>query len=101
MARKGDISVASPINKLDIAKIGALTMSEIPYFKLNHNVIRGTTKPAPKARIALVIENFSKMFFDLLERKSLMPTLEGFSFFDSLTPSIIRVDTRPRTAIEK
>ena len=69
LAKYGARSVAKPISMLDIANIGALIMSEMPYCKLNHNVIRGTTMPAPKARTALVKMNFNKTFFDLLGRK--------------------------------
>ena len=93
--------MAKAINRLDIARMGPLIISEIPYRKLNHNAIRGTTMPAPKASTALVKVNLTRTTFDLPGSKFLTPDSCFFNFFDSLTLSIIRVETPLIIAIKE
>ena len=49
LASEGPAKVASPVAKLDKPKIGPLIESGTPYWNPIHAVIKGTTKPAPKA----------------------------------------------------
>src|SRR3989304_1299095 len=98
LAKGGAASVATPMIMLDIPKIGPLNASEIPYLSPNHAVIRGTTMPAPKEIMALVKTYFDKRAFDFRGRHSIM-LAAGFSLFDSLTLSIINVETKLNIAI--
>ena len=54
LAIGGPARVATAMTMLTTPRIGPLTVSGIPYWSLNHAVIKGTTMPAPTAIIALL-----------------------------------------------
>lgn len=115
LAKGGEASVATPMNKFAMPRMGPLTESSVPYRRFSHLVISGTTMPAPKATMALARMYFMMTFPDFLgmrsftrmTKRSRLDILLHSSFtcfsvflrvFDSVILSMKSVEVRLRAA---
>ncbi len=92
LARGGAARFATPMSMLEMPITGPLMESGIPWARLSHTVIRGTTIPAPNATIEPASVYLARVPLDLCGSMFPNVNLPVLRVLDSLTLSMRYVD---------